>query len=215
MHDVPSIHQTVAGARSSSSAVRADFRRRRGREFSEFILARAEHLPPADRELIQAIYSTGRPVKAVAQLMGAPSRSLGRRCKRIVNRLLTPVFAFVVLHEASWSPAMRGVAQKIIIEGRTQRQAAAALGLTYHTVRRVHDAIVAMTDGAGDVLRLSTREALKPANATASALLAQGADDRRDRGGPLRAVSVAPSARSSVATTRGQTPSHAPRSEVA
>ncbi len=153
MNHVPSIHQTASAAHAFPDSWRADLRRRRGRDFTQAVLDRAEHLAPGDRELITAVYASGRPLKAVAALMGVSPRALGRRCKRIVDRLLSPAFAFVVMHAASWSPSMRSVACAMVLHGQTQREAARALHLSYHTVRRLHDAVLAMAAGAHEAFQ--------------------------------------------------------------
>lgn len=127
-----------------------DLRRKRRREVVERIVQRAELIAPADRTLVLAYYRDGQSASDIAQLAGEPVRTLRRRLRRIVQRLLSPRFEFVATRIHTWTPTRRRVAGACVLEGRTLRDTSVRLGLSLHSVRRHHDAVQAMfEDEAG------------------------------------------------------------------
>jgi hypothetical protein len=72
-----------------------DLRRRRRRELVQRVIDRAAWLAPADRLLIESIYRDHRSVADIARLAEVDPRSLRRRVRRVVRRVLSPRFAFV------------------------------------------------------------------------------------------------------------------------
>jgi DNA-directed RNA polymerase specialized sigma24 family protein len=130
-----------------------DLRCRQGRRYTELVLQRAEHLPPGDRDLIRAVYALGRSVQEIARLSAAAlgreprpneCRLLRRRVRRLLARLEDPLFGFAAERCKVWPPTMRRVAELCVLGGQSQREAMAALGLSYHTVRRHWQAITDM-----------------------------------------------------------------------
>lgn len=123
---------------------RADLRRRRRGEWVDRLLDRAGWLPTRERVLVEAVFRDGRSATEVARLSGDEPRTVRRRVKRAVERAMSDRLAFVVAHRASWSPMRRRVADALVVEGRSMRDASRQLGLSYHTVRRHADAIEAL-----------------------------------------------------------------------
>ncbi|MEZ6242702.1 MAG: hypothetical protein R3B57_06625 [Phycisphaerales bacterium] len=107
-------------------------------------MERSDLLSPADRALVHAHYRDGRSVVEIARLGGGSPRSLRRRLKRVVERELDPLFAFVARRRGSWSGTRRRVATSLVLEGRSMRETGERLGLSLHTVRRHHDAVRAL-----------------------------------------------------------------------
>ena len=126
-----------------------DRRRRQGRDLAESLVARAEHLLPKDRALINAIYRDGSSAREVATLTGATPRAVRRRIRSLAQRVLDPRFAFVIIHREQWPPTRRKVATETILPGRPLRAAAKRLDLSLHTVRRHADAIRVMYEALG------------------------------------------------------------------
>lgn len=122
----------------------SDLRRRRRGEWVDQILNRAEWLPAADRVLVEAVFRDGRSAAELARLTGDEPRTVRRRIKRTVERALSARLAFVVAQRASWAPTRRRVAEAIVVQGNSMREASRRLGLSYHTVRRHADAIDAL-----------------------------------------------------------------------
>lgn len=137
---------------------RTDLRRRVRREAVETILHRAVWIDPSDRVLVEAVYRDHRTVADLARLLGTDDRSLRRRVRRIVQRLLSPQFVFVASSMARsatsrrpsspaspppgpWSDTRRRVAEHCVLNGRSLRDAARALNLSLHVVRRHRDAL--------------------------------------------------------------------------
>ena len=130
-----------------------DLRRKRRREVVERIVERAELICPGDRSLVLAYYRDGQSASDIAQLAGEPVRSLRRKLRRIVQRVLSPRFEFVATRIHTWTPTRRRVASACVLEGRTLREASARLGLSLHSVRRHHDAVQAMFESEAGGLR--------------------------------------------------------------
>ncbi|MCG3124275.1 MAG: hypothetical protein GIKADHBN_02732 [Phycisphaerales bacterium] len=157
----------------------ADLRRRKVRAFSELLVQRAVWLPPSDRVLVEAVYRDDQPVAELARLLEVDARSLRRRLRRLVHRLLSQQFVRVASelsrpaarrsigpaestpavnqpatetrHASSWSDHRRKVAEECILNGRSIREASRALHLSVHMVRRHREAlqIVLATDAVG------------------------------------------------------------------
>ena len=70
-----------------------------------------------------------------AQAMGCSRRQVTKRLKRVVGRIRSPLFRFVVERERRWSFDRRTIAQSVILRGRTQRQTAQLLSVSVHYVR--------------------------------------------------------------------------------
>ncbi|MFG0326942.1 MAG: hypothetical protein ACF8SC_06710 [Phycisphaerales bacterium JB037] len=137
----------------------ADLRRRRRRDLAEAILDRASWLPPDDRALIEAVYRDGRSAREVAALAGTTPRIVRTRLRRVVTRVMSDRFRFVVLARSSWTRTRRLVAESCVLCGRSMRQAAEELGVTLHTVRRHVQAIDAQHEAEAGA---STRGAVLP-----------------------------------------------------
>ncbi|MEM6334442.1 MAG: sigma factor-like helix-turn-helix DNA-binding protein, partial [Planctomycetota bacterium] len=68
------------------ATVRDDRRRIERRAAADRLVDLAQHLAPADRTLIEAIYRDGRSVAELARLMGVPRRTLQSRVAALVRR---------------------------------------------------------------------------------------------------------------------------------
>jgi DNA-directed RNA polymerase specialized sigma24 family protein len=95
----------------------------------------AEHLAAADRALVVNVFERGASATDLARAMGEDPRHVRRRLTRLVKRLASREFRFVVRHRSGWTPNQRRVADAVILRGMTQRDAARALHLTLHQVR--------------------------------------------------------------------------------
>lgn len=117
-----------------------DLRLRLRRQAAETIVERAQLLNPADRGLLEAVYSSGHSVQQVGRLMGvvAPNRlrRLRARVRQLVARVGDPQFVFVSQAMASWPPARREVAELCIMQGASMRDAARRMGVSLYTVRQ-------------------------------------------------------------------------------
>ncbi|USN99697.1 MAG: hypothetical protein H6810_03290 [Phycisphaeraceae bacterium] len=72
------------------------------------------------------------------------ARTERRRLRRLVTRVLSPRFAFVIASRRAWAPTRRRVAMACVVQGLSMREAGAALGLSLHSVRRQMDAVEAL-----------------------------------------------------------------------
>lgn len=146
---------------AAPSSSPGDLRRRDRRDYARTLLERAAWLPAGDRELIEAVFGEGLSVVAYlrrcrdrglepASTRGAPAggsvsaRMARRRLRRLIERVLSPRFAFVVAHRTGLGATRRRVAMACIVQGRSLREAAGMLGLSLHAVRRHIDAVEAL-----------------------------------------------------------------------
>lgn len=127
-----------------------DLRRRARLDRNEMILARVGWLTEQDRAVLEGVFRTGQTVRELARLLGVSERKLGRRVHRLVERVLSDRFAFVMRHHGRWSPARRRVAVACVLEGRSVRAARGDLGLSMHTIRGHLAAVDAMLEGVSD-----------------------------------------------------------------
>jgi hypothetical protein len=130
-----------------------DLRVRTGAAAAEAICARAEYLPPSDRELVRAVYQRGQSLAALGTAVGVPQKHLSRRLRKIVARINAPAFALVVVRGDSWEGRLAAVGRAVFVEGCNLRQASKHLNLTYHQVRAARDVI------EGIVATLTSKEA--------------------------------------------------------
>ncbi|MFN0134027.1 MAG: hypothetical protein ACKVW3_16045 [Phycisphaerales bacterium] len=133
----------------------AGFQRlRRQREMTDVLLSRAESLPPQDSALIRAILGDGKPAREVAILLGLPpggDRAIRRRVRRLITRMTSTTFIFVLRHGGAWPPPLRRVATACFLHGLSLRAAARELGTSLHSVRAAHAAVLALATAATTV----------------------------------------------------------------
>lgn len=118
-----------------------DLRRRRTRELAEIVVDHAQELMPDDRAVLCAIYRDGMTARDVADLRREPARRLRGRVRRLVARVLSDRFLFVLRYRNEWPQTRRRVAKACVLEGRSMRDGAKHLHMTLHAVRREMDVI--------------------------------------------------------------------------
>jgi len=127
----------------------SDRRRKVERGLADLILARAEHLPKADRELLRTLFGEGRSAIDVAPMLDTTPRRVRARARRLTRRVLSDLYLFVLQRRDSWPVACRRIATAVILHGLSFREAADALRLTVYTVRRHYDAVTALYEASG------------------------------------------------------------------
>lgn len=128
----------TAGPRGHSD----DLRRRTPIAVAQRLVACAAALPLHDRRLVEAVYGEGRSVCDIAHAAGVSPRPLRSRLKHLRRRLLEPVFAFAAARAATFPSPMRHIVTLLVFEGRSVRDTARRLGLTYHHVRLARDELI-------------------------------------------------------------------------
>jgi hypothetical protein len=134
-----------------------DLRRRDARRHAEQIAERAQFLPRHERCLITAFYEQGRNIAELAALSGQSPRSLRREIRRVLARLTSPEFAFVVVNLDRWPSTMRRVAQSCVLDGVPVRRASQTLRLSLHTVRKHRETIRMLAVGERHDLAVTGR----------------------------------------------------------
>lgn len=140
----PGFQSSVTTNRRAKMVVR----QRLGRLLADRILALAPCLPAPDAALLTALYRDGASFQAVAKVRGVDVRLLRRRVRKLVDRLLSPGFALVATHAASWPAERAAVARAAIIDGLSIRATARQTGIPIHIVRREMLVIEAMIEHA-------------------------------------------------------------------
>ncbi len=123
-----------------------DLRKRHEDSQVDVIVRRAVWLDKPDCELVLAMFRDGRSATALSDLVGTPPRSLRRHIKQLVQRLNDPCVAYVVAHQAQWSRSKRAIARSIYIQGRSMRETADELGISFYSVRKHRESIEAMCE---------------------------------------------------------------------
>lgn len=129
-------------------AAASDLRRRRQTELSDLVRDRAAGLDPRDRDLLTSVYVRGVRLSEAARLASRPAKALSRRLRRLLARIATPEYAYVMAHREAWPASRRRVATAVFVEGRGLRDAARILGLSLHLVRRHAAAVRDLVEAA-------------------------------------------------------------------
>lgn len=130
------------------ASVGPDLRRRRQAALVEKVLRLATSLPSEDRALLESIYREGRTAVQVSHLTRQPARTIRRRVRRIVHRMVSPEFAFVALHRERWPVSRRRIADACVLEGLSMCQAADRLRVSFHNVRRHMEVLAGLFEAA-------------------------------------------------------------------
>ena len=136
--------RTISADWLDNKADSIDLRKRRAEALNERIIQRAEWLEPSDRALVVAMFTDGYSAAQIARLADTPPRTIRSRIHKIIQRLSDPRTAYVMLHSDEWTPTRRRVAREVYINGRSLREAAESLSLSFYAVRRHRESIEAM-----------------------------------------------------------------------
>jgi hypothetical protein len=128
------------------AAARLAERRAERQALAERLLHRAELLDPADRALIESVYSDHVPLARLARVRGQTPAQVRRR--RLGHRLLDPLTEFILAHREDWPADRWQAARAHLIAGQTLRQTASGLNLTLHAVRRHIEAVRTLLEEA-------------------------------------------------------------------
>lgn len=124
-------------------------RRHARRNEVESLLGLADHLEERDRLLVQQIYQYGLSLAALARLTGRSQRAVRGRIRKLMARMRSPVFGYVVLQGESLPARTRQVAEEVVVRCRSLRSTAAYLGMSLHAVREQMAAVRALATGWG------------------------------------------------------------------
>lgn len=157
------VHIASVGLQLATSV---DLRRKRSRDMAEIVADHAQWALPDDRAVIWAIYRDGLTAQQVAHLRSESPRLLRARVRRIVARLVSEQFRFVLRKRDGWPQLRRAVGGACVLQGRSMRDAASFLRLSLHQVRREMGVIRALMDEESRPVDVATRAATRaPARA--------------------------------------------------
>ena len=112
----------------------------------EQILHLGRHLRLDQRSLLESVYQRGVSPAALARAAGQDPGVIRRRLKKIIARIGSPEFRFVVGQMHRGPDARQAIAREVLLCGRSQRAAASTLGISVHRVRRELDRIRIMRE---------------------------------------------------------------------
>ncbi len=138
----------IADADRLRATEAVDLRRREVRDLAETLVARAAWALPEDRRLIEAVYREGMSAKAVAELRAEPVARIRRRLRRVIARLTSDRFLFVLRERDGWPAPRRRVATACVLQGRSMRDGAKHLKVSLHEVRRQLQLVDALREAA-------------------------------------------------------------------
>ena len=119
----------------------------------ERLLDHAAHLDTSDAALLRSVYDHGLSATQLARALRQHPRAVRARVHRLIMRISSPGFQFVVRQKDRWPPRRRQVAECIILRARTQRQTARDLGITVHEVRKHLAHLAALIDAFPEIQR--------------------------------------------------------------
>jgi DNA-directed RNA polymerase specialized sigma24 family protein len=137
-------------SRTFSMEPEPDLRRRATEEVVDRLLRRAGSLPERDRALLRAVYCERQSTVELAKLLGETPRQVRRRLRRLVARVLSPEFVFVLRHRDAWPRERAEVATLCIVLGKTMRQAAREMNRSVTQVRSRYREILAVFEVSGE-----------------------------------------------------------------
>jgi len=105
------------------------------------LMARAEFLSQADRDLVEAVLVEGQLVKSVARMKGMTPRSVALRIHRLARLLVSKEFIEVIRSVAYLDPDDAHIARQWFCQQVPQRRLAAEIGLSVHGLRRRLDQV--------------------------------------------------------------------------
>ncbi len=119
------------------------------REHAERLLQRAAFLSDDDRLLIEQVYDRGVSICDLARLTHTQPRRLRRRVVKLIQRLDSPLFLFVIRNDNDLPRDTRLVAKLAICNGYSMRRVAHLTGRSLHFVRQQLQCITTMARPPG------------------------------------------------------------------
>ena len=111
-------------------------RRSHRRNYIERLLDRAKYLDESDHALIAQVYQYGSSISGIARVSGQSASNLRRHVARLLKRMNSPLFTFMMAHGDLLPGPTRKIATLVVLKGCSQRRAASLSGQTLHRVRK-------------------------------------------------------------------------------
>lgn len=116
------------------------------RMIAEKVVMRAEFLDSADRALLQAVFDRGITPAEIARAIGERPEIMQRRVQKLVERLGSSPYQFVMRQIKDWPPCQQRVGESVFLRGLSHREASQHLGMSLHRVRREVERIRSLYD---------------------------------------------------------------------
>lgn len=118
-----------------------DLRRTPPPQLVEKIVSLSAFLPKHERDLISSIFIEGKSMASISRISGRSHKHVRDQVRKIVNRMLSPAYAYVALESGRWPPVRRRVATLIFLHGKSLRPTAKQCNQTLYSVRKTYIAI--------------------------------------------------------------------------
>ena len=105
------------------------------RMIAEKVVMRAEFLDSTDRALLEAVFDKGITAAEIARTIGERPANMRRRVRKLVERLGSNPYQFVMRQLENWPPCQRRVGESVFLKGLSHREASQQLGMSLHKVR--------------------------------------------------------------------------------
>ena len=131
MSQVESRMERVAQVEDGGQGRRASRRRQ-----VDSILEAARFVHPDDQLLLRQALEFGLSIGDIARLMRCSRSVIYRRIRTTLGRIRSPLFAYAAQNRRGLDPGLRQVADLVVLQGRTQREASLATSQSLHQVRK-------------------------------------------------------------------------------
>jgi hypothetical protein len=146
-------HKDVHGGLAGELRIGLDLRLKRADALNDHIVQRAEWLEPAERAIVLAMFDEGYSAAEIARLGNLEARIVRARIHRIVSRLSDPKVAYVAQQSIAWSKTRAEIGRCVFLHGKSLRETATELSMSFYLVRRHRESIDAMYDADKKVAR--------------------------------------------------------------
>ncbi len=126
------------------------------RDYAERLLERAAHLEKTDRLLIEQVYRNGMSITDAACISGDDPRKVQRRITKLLKRMDSDRFVFVLGHWELLPVSIRKTVELVVLQGHSLRRAARLSRVSLYQVRQHLRTLESLTDISAAVLMQKT-----------------------------------------------------------
>jgi DNA-binding CsgD family transcriptional regulator len=138
-----------------------DLRLKRADALNDQLVRRAEWLDAPDKAIVLAMFDEGYSAAEIARLGNLPVRMVRTRIHRLVNRLGDPKVAYVARFCGSWSKTRASIGRSVFLHGKSLRETANELSMSFYLVRRHRESIDAMYEADKNVARKIAKNSIQ------------------------------------------------------
>ena len=125
--------------------------------------ARAQLLPPADRDLLLAVWMHHQPTRMLARMCRRSPRAVRRRVRTLIDRLHSERFVGAARAMRFLNPQQAELARLHLCHGLSVRSSGRAIGVGYHRARRLAAEVEGLIRGLKGVANEQIGQGHRPA----------------------------------------------------